>query len=167
MLGRFKCLYWLFKEELAHTTKFTSLVHLAKLIGVEYLGSVEKGANVLYTSREFVLETLQVTASVIRKPIFDTIRQSPFYSLLIDETTDMSVSKELIIDIYAKYLNTTLEPPTPFIGIIQLQNGQADTIYQALLKSFRDKKNLDVQVTIVAANTFFLSTFVARYYISI
>ena len=45
IIGRFKCLYWLCKEEVAHITKFESLLELGKSLGVEYLDAVCQGGN--------------------------------------------------------------------------------------------------------------------------
>ena len=37
VVGALKVVYWLAKEELAHTTKYVSLIDLAKSLGCDYL----------------------------------------------------------------------------------------------------------------------------------
>ena len=65
----------------------------------------------------------------------------PFFSLCVDETTDVSVTKQLIV--YGRYFcNGDVE--TSFLGILELQNGLAVTITEALCKLCSDLK-VDLQ----------------------
>ena len=43
ILGAFKCVYWLAKEETAHHTKFSSLLELGKSLGCAYFNKLEVG----------------------------------------------------------------------------------------------------------------------------
>ena len=76
MIGRFKCLYWLCKEEVAHTTKFESLLELGKPLGVEYLDAVCQGGNAQYTSRGVFQEALQALVDDIQVPIYHAVKES-------------------------------------------------------------------------------------------
>ena len=37
IIGGFKCLYWLVKNEIAHQTNYPKLLSLAELLGCDYL----------------------------------------------------------------------------------------------------------------------------------
>ena len=54
-----------------------------------------------YLSEHFMQEAIMSLAEIISNKIFDDNRHSPFFALMCDETTDISVSKE----VYARYLN--------------------------------------------------------------
>ena len=60
MIGRFKWLYWLCKEEVAHTMKFELLLELGKSVGVEYLDAVCQGGNAQYTSSRRLFRHWQI-----------------------------------------------------------------------------------------------------------
>ena len=45
---------WLCKQEIAHTTNFSSLLQLGKSLGAVYLNDCEVGRNVHYTSERFI-----------------------------------------------------------------------------------------------------------------
>lgn len=80
--------------------------------------------NASYTSERFLRETVQTLAVVIHT---STIASMPFFSTLVDETTDVAVHKDLIV--YAKFLNEQHEVHTSFLGLIQLSDGRADTLF--------------------------------------
>ena len=96
MLGALKCMYFLTKRELAHTTNFVPLCELGKALGALYLKDLNRGGNAHYTSERFKQELVQALAETVATPIQDHLRSSPFFSLCIDETTDVSVTKQLI-----------------------------------------------------------------------
>lgn len=50
-----------------------------------------------------MFEMVQVLANVPRNRVLGHLRESPFFSLLIDETTDVAVTKQLIF--FARYLH--------------------------------------------------------------
>lgn len=50
-------------------------------------------------------EMLQVLADVTRHGILSQMRNSPYFSILIDETTDVAVEKQLII--FGRYITET------------------------------------------------------------
>lgn len=148
MIARFKLVYWLCKEHIAHTTKFSSLVGLAKSLGVEYIDEVCKGANASYTSERFLCEVVQILAAVTHNSTFASMKKSPFFSILVDETTDVAVHRDLII--YAKFLSKQREVTTSFVGLLQLSDGRADTIFDAMIQRLVEKEELDIQVSCVA-----------------
>ena len=75
---------------------------------------------------------MQEIVECLGKAVFNPkLRQSPFFALCIDETTDVSVTKELIL--YARYLCDG-DVLTSFIRIVELSNGMASTIADTICK---------------------------------
>lgn len=99
-MGAFRTLYWLAAEELPHTTKYLSLLGYAKLMGCSYLNLLHKGENVNYESHRTIQDMLGIQIS---GPIVENIQRSQYYSLLIDETTEVAVMKQVIL---ARYLTS-------------------------------------------------------------
>ena len=102
-IGALRCTYFLTKREIPHTTNFTPLCELGKALGAQYLQDMQRGGdNAQYTSERFRQELVQALAETVAKPILESIRSSPFFALCVDETTDISVTKQLIV--YGRYL---------------------------------------------------------------
>lgn len=66
-----------------------------------YLEDLNRGGNAHYTSERFKQELIQALAETIAKPIQEHLCASPFFSLCIDETTDVSFTKQLIVYVVA------------------------------------------------------------------
>ena len=62
-------MHWLAKEEIAHTTKFESLVSLAINIGAKDLTTLAKGANIKYTSDRTIHEIIEILSATLEKEI--------------------------------------------------------------------------------------------------
>ena len=88
------------KREIAHTTSFIPLCEFGKSLGALVSGGpTARWQCPLHIGKQ---ELVQALAETIAKPIQDHLRTSPFFSLCIGETTDVSVTKQLIV--YARYL---------------------------------------------------------------
>lgn len=124
-IGGLKCMYFLNKREIAHTTNFLPLIELSKSLGATYLEDMNIGGNAKYTSERFMQESIQALAEILSQAIIQSLQASPFFSLCIDETTDVSVTKQLII--YARYI-VHGEVKTSFLQICELIDGKAETI---------------------------------------
>ena len=68
--------------------------------------------------------------------------------MVINETTDLAVYKDLIV--YDKYLDNSHTEVTLFLGISQLHNGEAETIHKALVRKYGVQQGLDFQRKLVA-----------------
>lgn len=141
MIGTLQCMYFLNKREIAHTTNFIPLCELGKSLGALYLQDLQRGGNAHYTSERFKQELVQALAETVAKPIRESIRRSPFFSLCIDETTDVSVTKQLIV--YSRYL-VNGDIRSSFVSILELCDGTAPTIVAAVCKLCEDL-NLDIR----------------------
>lgn len=62
-------------------------------------------------------EIMLCLAETVMEPIKEDMRSSPVFSLLIDETTDVSVLKQMIV--YGRYLCNG-EATTRFLGVVEL-----------------------------------------------
>ena len=93
-------MYFLNKREIAHITNFLLLCELGKALGAAYLQDLRRGGNAQYTSdRSYFGHWQKPSLNII---ILEYLCSSPFFALCIDETIDVSVTKQLIV--YAKYL---------------------------------------------------------------
>ena len=88
-------MYWLAKEEIAIFTKYGSLLCLVESLGCTYLKDISLGGNATYTSHQIIEEFIQCLASVTEDEKLSRLRSSPFYSLMIEESTDTSVLSQL------------------------------------------------------------------------
>ncbi|XP_078590444.1 zinc finger protein 862-like [Branchiostoma floridae x Branchiostoma japonicum] len=134
-LGALRAMYWLNTNEVPHTTKFAGLLDMMKGLGLSYLSHLNKGGNCNYTSEGIMWEMVQVLSDGPRQEVISTLLQSPYYSILIDETTDISVTKQLII--FGRYLTKKHEVRTSYLGILDIPDGKADTIVNKLKEFLR------------------------------
>jgi len=82
--------YCLAKEEIPLTTKYEPVLELAMSLGCDYLKELEVEDNARYRSHTDFLKAL---AAVIEEEQFSALKSSMFFSLLTDESTDISVKK--------------------------------------------------------------------------
>ena len=71
MKSAMKCLYWLAKQEIHHTTNFAGLIELAQSLGVTYLNDLNLGDKAHYTSEHFMQEAIVSLGEVVSNDIFD------------------------------------------------------------------------------------------------
>ena len=69
-------------------------------------------------------------ATQIEKEKLQDVLSSKFYSLMIDESTDVAVVNEMVV--YARYIKNG-KVTTTFMKICELFNGTADTIENTLV----------------------------------
>ena len=48
LTAAFKCLYWLCKQEIPHTTNYVPLLEVAKFLGATYIHDLQLGGNARY-----------------------------------------------------------------------------------------------------------------------
>ena len=61
VVGCCKCIYWLCKQEISHTTTYPHLLTLAESLGCEYFKALNVGHNAAtYTSPQIVSEFLEI-----------------------------------------------------------------------------------------------------------
>ena len=135
-IGYLKCMYWCTKEEIAQSTKFPSVVKLAKSLGCEYLDDLRVGRSVHYMSQNSIQNIVGCLGQTVLQPLLHDIQQSQLYAILIDETTDVSVKKQLIM--YCRYMKGDSSTETKYIAMLPIPDGKAETITNAVLGKARE-----------------------------
>ena len=138
--GRMRILYWLAKEEVAHFTKFDSLRQLCLDLGCNYFKELNVGGNAKYNSHQMIDEWLTILSDTIEEDLLRKIQLSPAIGLMCDESTDISVTKELIL--YARII-ACKKVSTHFLKLIDIPDGKAETIETALI-SYLDQTNIPI-----------------------
>lgn len=90
--------------------------------------------NATYRSAATATEFLECQAEVVEKKVNKEIQRSGSYGLMINEYTDVSARKHLAL--VCKYVDSG-SSKLAFLQDVQLENGTAQTIYEAM------KKHLD------------------------
>ena len=94
-----------------------------------------------YTNNKSGKTLEQSIANIIKQELRREIRNSPFWSIKIDETTSISDEKHLAI--VSKHMSHNV-PVLRFIGLIELENCTANSILEQMLKFIQvNELNLD------------------------
>lgn len=139
LVGALKIVYCLAKQEIPLTTKYEPILELALSLGCDYLRALEVGANARYRSHAIIGEFLKVLAAIVEEQ-FSALKCSKFFSLLTDESTDISVTKQLVL--VARY-QTGKEVRTAFVDIQDIVDGTTSTIVKGI-HSFIANRSLDI-----------------------
>ena len=83
-----------------------------------------------YTSPQIQNEILSVLAIQILRDIGNSIRSTPYYSLMADEVTDSSNREQVVICL--RWVDENLEPHEDFIGLYKIDSTAADVIVKVL-----------------------------------
>ena len=128
-VGCLKCVYWLCKREIAHTTTYPELLALAQSLGCDYFKALNVGRNATYTSPQIVAEFLEVIDGMVLEDVLHDMQESTAFSIMVDESTDVSILKQLVI--YGRAVAGG-KLKTRYVKIIDIDNGKAVTIVDAL-----------------------------------
>ena len=121
-----KCLNFLIQNNISHTTVFRPLIEFCiDELKSPVLAPLKKSKDAVasYTSYETVNEFISSMAETQRGSIIDSISNSPYFSLMADETTDKSNRKHLAIS--ARYIKDG-NPVVSFVKDIEIPNGSAE-----------------------------------------
>ena len=91
VIGALKCLYFLAKNELPHTTNFSSLLDLAISLGYDYMKELCHGGNASYRSEQTMAEFLFSLYKCIKKNVMTEMHRSSSISIMVDESTDVAI----------------------------------------------------------------------------
>ena len=86
-----------FVNEISHTTTYPHLLTLAENLGCEYFKALNVGCNATYTSPQIVAEFLEVIDGLVLEDILGGMRGSSAFSIMVDESTDVSMLKQLVL----------------------------------------------------------------------
>ena len=120
VVSALRTVYWLGKEYIA-TEKYRSLLNFLKLQGCKDLENLTVGKNASYDSVQSAKEFQSVIAENIQSGITEKLQKSSFVSVMADESTDIAVSKKLVI--YAKLISQSdcIIPETHFLTNITIE----------------------------------------------
>ncbi|XP_070576346.1 uncharacterized protein C17orf113-like [Ptychodera flava] len=136
IISAMQSVYWLAKEDIA-TRKYESLLKFLKLQGVQTVDKLRIGQNASYTSRQTAEEMQDAIGKVIANDIQKQLQESEFVSVLSDESTDISVSKKLVM--YVRVIEEDFTPKTRYIGNVKVKDGTAETIATELKINLLEK----------------------------
>ena len=97
-----KARYSLAKEDIA-TVKYNSMLTFLDEVGVNSVKNLQVGGNATYRSHQSAESMQDAIAEVLKSNVDKLVQASPFFSLLIDESTDVSNHENLVV--YLKLLN--------------------------------------------------------------
>ena len=88
--------------------------------------NIEKAKHAKYTSPEAVSELQHSLSKVVDEELIPDLRQSEFFSIMLDESTDRSSETTLML--YVRYLKQG-NSVTIFVSVVELLSGTADVIF--------------------------------------
>ena len=116
LIGAMSCLYFLCKNNIAHITNFEPLLDLTTHLGLHIKDGIRVGKNAHYTSPQSIQELLQAMSWVLETEVLDELRLSECYALMFDETTDISVTEQMVI--HCRYINSDGELKVQYLKVI-------------------------------------------------
>ena len=146
VINALRSLYFLVKHSLPHTTLFSPFLDFCILQGCGYLSNPHLAGNAHYRSDRVIQEFLEELGSEVFTTLLSKLKESPYIALMADETTDIEVTKELIL--YARYIVPSATPQhcvgSIFLWVSELSDGKADTITPSILEFLT---SLDLSIT--------------------
>ncbi|XP_034093435.1 uncharacterized protein LOC117560614 [Gymnodraco acuticeps] len=137
IIGGFKCLYWLMKNEISHHNNYPKLLSLTQLLGCSYFAKLKLDQRSNYHSHRIVDEMLEILAKIVESSIMEKMRASAAIGLEVDETTDVSVIRQL--DLHVRLLDKDGLVYTHFLDLVPLDDGKADTVVAAIKRVIQEK----------------------------
>lgn len=140
------CCYFLFKNELSHTTLYNPLLQLVSRLDhssklADFFQNCQKNAT--YDSTTSITEFLEATNAILEKNILQKIRQARVISIMSDEGTDINRHDKLCICI--RYCDqVTGKPAETYVSLLHLKNKDAESIFNYIVSDLQ-KKNIDLK----------------------
>ena len=119
--------YWLAKE--VASSKFPSLINLLKLSGVKCLENLHVGTNATYMHHNSFTTMQDAIDKCLQHDAVEKLLTCDAYGLITDESTDIAVTKKLVL--YARIVKDCTVS-TLFLKNIQILDGRAETIMDAM-----------------------------------
>lgn len=138
IISAMKTTYWMAKEDIA-MKKYPSLMELLQDQGCEAAKSLYIGDNACYTSRASGQEFQECCSDVIRQKNVDEIKSSGMFSVLIDESTDIAITKHMVV--YIRIVDSDFVPHTLFFKNVTVDNPKSDAsvLFEKLKKALEDE----------------------------
>jgi hypothetical protein len=129
MLALFKVAYFIVKE----TLPFSKFLKLCKLL-VDLKAYITKD---LYYDDKSCADLIFCASSVIQKKVLERVKDSKYYGIMINESTNISVIGHLVV--FASFIESGL-PSCAFLGLLYIIDGKKDSglIFNTLLSSMKE-----------------------------
>ena len=101
------------------------------------MSALNVAGNAQYTSEHIVQELVGILAQQIEHAQLQVLSNSHFYGLMIDESTDISVLKQLVL--HGRYVSEAGQPCSTFLRIVDLVDGTAERIEEAIKAYLAEK----------------------------
>ena len=142
-----KCLYWLAKQEIPHTTNYRSLRELCVALSNDSLIKLNESKSHFYTSEQSMHEMLEAISVTLESSHIDDVTRSLYYSIIKDESTDLSTSKQLAIVV--QYLNlATAESECKFLKMLDMSKyitADAENIVSCIKIYFQKTQSISLE----------------------
>ena len=141
LLKIIRSVYFLVKHRIPHTYTFQDLLGLQVANGDQLLEQhiAESPANARYTSKFSVTSFIEAIDTWLDRKLMESLKDSPFFSILADECEDVTTQEEL--SICCRWI-VNGQPEEHFLTILHVLACNAATIAEAL-ESFVASKHLD------------------------
>ena len=83
-----------------------------------------------YTSPDMQSEIIKTMALQVLRQVIKSISSSPFLSLMVDVTTDISYKEQLVVCI--RWVDKSLQPHQEFIGLNHVESTQSSTLVSTI-----------------------------------
>ena len=83
-----------------------------------------------FTSPVIQNELIKIMGNQVLREILEPIKDAPFFSLMADETTDVSNKEQLVICL--RWVSKNFEPKENYVGLYEIENIRAETIFNSL-----------------------------------
>ena len=116
--------------------------HLLKLVDLPFKYHIENAPeDATYLSSTTVTEIIDIIAKNIENNLRRSLRNASYFTLLADESTDEQNREQL--SIYARWTSPSSKPIDHFLGIVNVQHTNAESLLNAI-QGFLVAKGLDI-----------------------
>ena len=138
-----RSLYFLVKHHIPHTTMFEGLITLQIENGDIKLKNHRENCprNATYESYATVVDLLASISKILESNLLSSFQASPYFSLMADESTDISSKEEL--SVCARWLHES-KSEEHFLGIVQAKETTAEAL-TGYLYAFLESKNINIK----------------------
>ena len=113
---------------------------LCRSEGVEVLSMLEVDKHMSYTHTSSIHDFQKAVCDQIDKDLHERITSSQYFSILIDESTDMAVNQNMLV--YIRIVHQG-ELETHFLSLNRIKTANAETLCDTVIRTL-EEKNLDL-----------------------
>lgn len=123
VVAAMRTVHWMAKEDIP-IKKYSSLMEFQSLQGCEAITKLSVAQNATYTSRMAGEDFQTCVAEDIHQQLVNNIKNADMYSVLVDESTDLAICKQMIV--YVRILDQSFVPCTYFLKNTTITEAKSD-----------------------------------------